>query len=218
VDTDIFLPCESRPEERDVFVIGYVGRLVPQKGIDLAISAVQRLKTDVEAGRWNGKPVQLRIIGDGPERRKLEERTRQESLADWVQFVPPMPPVQVAKYLCNLDAIILPSRSTAVWKEQFGRVLVEAMACKIPVVGSDSGAIPEVIGDAGLVFSEDDADGLRLCLQRLIESPALRRELAERGYQRVISFYSQAHIARETARFYRDAIDSWTPERQGSGP
>jgi glycosyltransferase involved in cell wall biosynthesis len=85
----------------------------------------------------------------------------------------------------ELDALVLPSRTTSVWKEQFGRVIVEAMACQTPVIGSDSGAIPEVIGDAGLIFPEGDAHALGNCLRRLIESPDLRRELGERGHARV---------------------------------
>jgi len=102
----------------------------------------------------------------------------------------------------------LPSRTTRVWKEQFGRVLTEAMACRVPVIGSNSGAIPEVIGDAGLIFPEGDARALAGCLRRLIESPDLCRELGERGYVRVMRLYTQERIAEQTAEFYRQIIET----------
>ena len=72
-----------------------------------------------------------------------------------------MPSTEVPAVLRALDVLVLPSLTTPSWKEQFGRVLQEAMACAIPVVGSDSGEIPHVIGDAGLVTPEGDAAALR---------------------------------------------------------
>ena len=70
-----------------------------------------------------------------------------------------MPLNDVPRHLRALDALVLPSESTPLWKEQFGHVLIEAMACGVPVVGSDSGAIPEVIGEAGLLFPGGGRDG-----------------------------------------------------------
>jgi glycosyltransferase involved in cell wall biosynthesis len=102
--------------------------------------------------------------------------------------------------------VVLPSCTTRVWKEQFGRILVEAMACKVPVVGSDSGAIPEVVGNAGLIFPEGDVAMLAECLQRLKESPELRHELAERGYVRATTLYSQEHIGRLSVNFYKEVL------------
>jgi glycosyltransferase involved in cell wall biosynthesis len=193
VDTQTFRPCSDRPE-RDRFVVGYVGRLVPEKGVDTLIEAVRLL----------AEPVELRIVGDGPYRQILENLARERGLAERVRFDPPMPPAQVAGAMCQLDALVLPSRTTQVWKEQFGRVLVEAMACKVPIVGSDSGAIPEVIGDAGLIFPEGDAPALAECLRQLMESPDLRHEMAERGYERVMRSYTQVQIAQKTAEYYRE--------------
>ena len=67
-------------------------------------------------------------------------------------LLPQIPSDQVAVEMRKLHALVLPSRTTPRWKEQFGRVLIEAMACGVPPVGSDSGEIPHVIDDAGLVF------------------------------------------------------------------
>jgi glycosyltransferase involved in cell wall biosynthesis len=98
--------------------------------------------------------------------------------------------------------VVLPSRTTAGWAEQFGHVLVEAMAVGIPVVGSSSGAIPEVLGDAGLVFAEGDARALRACLARVLGDTELRRQLAQRGMARVAARYTHATIARAQRAIY----------------
>src|SRR5260221_14335510 len=95
-----------------------------------------------------------------------------------------MPPARLAAQFCQIDALVLRSLTTPVWKEQFGRVLTEAMACGVPVVGSSSGAIPEVIGEAGLIFPEGDAAALAGCLAKLQQPPALRLALAQRGLAR----------------------------------
>jgi len=101
---------------------------------------------------------------------------------------------------------VLPSRTSSHWVEQFGRVLIEAMACGVAVVGSDSGEIPHVIGDAGLIFPEGDVAALRKQLARLQGNQALRRELGARGRARVMAHYTQAQVARDTVAFYRELI------------
>jgi len=202
VDTRVFAPCADRPENRPGFVVGYIGRLVPEKGIDLLIEAIPLI----------GGNIRLLIMGSGPYRPTLEEMARIVKVSDQVDFIPPVPSSQVARQMCALGVLVLPSRTTSVWKEQFGRVLVEAMACKVPVIGSDSGAIPEVIGDAGLIFPEGNAAALADCLRRLIESPTLRHDLAERGYTRANRLYSQEHIAEQTADFYRQIMKWESPQ------
>lgn len=196
VDMQTFVPCPARPAHTGL-VVGYVGRMVPEKGIETLIDAAEAL----------GPAIQVILIGEGPQRSALTAQVCARQLTERIHFYPPAPPAQVARQICQFDVLVLPSRTTRLWKEQFGRVLVEAMACQIPVVGSDSGAIPEVIGDAGLVFPEGDAASLADCLRRLEASPELRRELAVRGYERAKRSFSQEHIARATARVYRQLFE-----------
>jgi glycosyltransferase involved in cell wall biosynthesis len=198
VDTRRFFPPAQPRPTGGALVVGYAGRFVPEKGVDLLISAAAR------AGR--ASPLHVRLIGDGPELEQLRELARREGIAERVTFDGPLPPAEVANRLRSLDILVLPSRTTAVWKEQFGRVLTEAMACQVPVIGSDSGAIPEVVGDAGLIFPEGDADALAGCLRRLLDSDTERRDLAERGYRRVLAHYTQERVAEHTARFYRQLM------------
>ncbi|MCA9977007.1 MAG: glycosyltransferase family 4 protein, partial [Anaerolineales bacterium] len=93
------------------------------------------------------------------------------------------------------------------WKEQFGRVLVEAMACETAVIGSTSGEIPHVIGDAGLIFPEEDVDSLHQHLLTLMQSEIQRRELGQKGRQRVLAHYTQAQIAAQTVAVYQDILN-----------
>jgi glycosyltransferase involved in cell wall biosynthesis len=202
VDTRVFVPGPrvSSP----VFTIAFIGRLVVEKGLDTLIDAVAEL-----AQRPGGRAVRLLIVGDGPYRADLERHVHK--LGPVAKFVGPQYPAQVATLLQGIDALVLPSRSTPVWKEQFGRVLIEAMACRVPVIGSDSGAIPEVIGDVGLIFPEGDASALARCLSRLIDSADLQHDLAERGYARAMQHYTQQRIADQTADCYRQLLSDDTP-------
>ena len=109
----------------------------------------------------------------------------------------------MVEYLNRCDALVLPSLTRPNWKEQFGRVLIEAMACQTSVIGSNSGEIPNVIGDAGLVFPEGDVAALTDCLGRLRADPGARERLANKGRERVLVFYTQARIAAQTAEVYR---------------
>ncbi|HET7377731.1 MAG TPA: glycosyltransferase, partial [Anaerolineae bacterium] len=110
---------------------------------------------------------------------------------------------QLPEYCHSIDVLVLPSRTKSNWKEQFGRALVDAMACGVPVIGSNSGEIPNVIGDAGLIFPEGDVDALSEYLIKLQNNPALRADLAKRGRQRVLDHFTQAKIARKTYEVYQ---------------
>lgn len=197
VDPDIFTP---RPGERDPargFRIGHGGgRLVPEKGVDLLLDAAAGMD-----GAW-----QVAILGAGPEQGRLEALARRLKVADRVSFEKSLASLHMPAFYHGLDALVLPSRSRPNWVEQFGRVLIEAMACGVPVVGSDCGEIPNVVGDAGLIFPEGDAGALRECLVRLMRDPDLRADLARRGRERVLAHFTQAQIAARTVAVYRKLI------------
>lgn len=192
-------PLDALPHE--YFMIGYAGRLVSEKGVDLLIRAAARLP-----GKWV-----LRILGAGPERNALGELAGVYNLAGSVSFEPPVPSTDMPGFYHGLDALVLPSRTRRNWKEQFGRVLIEAMACGVPVVGARSGAIPEVIGEAGLLFAENDVDALADCLQALMERPRLRQQLAAEGRARVLKQFTQQRIADQTVAFYRRLMGAARP-------
>ena len=99
----------------------------------------------------------------------------------------------MARYLARMSVLVLPSLTTARWKEQFGRVLIEAMALGVPVIGSDSGEIPWVIGDAGLVFPEGNSAVLRERLRALFHDERLLQELGK-FYRYVYPMFRQAVV------------------------
>jgi glycosyltransferase involved in cell wall biosynthesis len=106
----------------------------------------------------------------------------------------------------SFDAVLLPSLTLPGWKEQFGRVLVEAMASGVPVVGSDSGEIPRVTGKGGVIVPEGDEDALAGALFRLYSDAGLRADLGKRGRERVLKHFTHARIAQGTLEAYSAAL------------
>jgi glycosyltransferase involved in cell wall biosynthesis len=204
VDPDLYRPAPAAPPPDAPFTIGYAGRLVPEKGVDMLLEAAAGL-----SDAWR-----LQIYGSGPARDALRQQAAALGIADRTRFYDQVPSSEMPAHLAGLDALALPSRTRPNWMEQFGRVLIEAMACGVPVIGSSSGEIPNVIGDAGLIFAEGDALALRRHLVRLQADAALRRALATAGRARVLAHYTQAQIAHETAEFYRELCAQPAPPRQ----
>jgi glycosyltransferase involved in cell wall biosynthesis len=196
VDPEIYAPRTTHHAPQ--FTIGYVGRLVEEKGVQVLLQAVAEL-----AGEWR-----LRILGSGPMQPQLKALARQLDIAERVSFEAPIPSAQMPAFYNQLDALVLPSLTRPHWKEQFGRVIIEAMACGVPVVGSRSGEIPHVIGQAGLTFTEGDVQELRARLSQLMDTPALCADLARRGRERVLAHYTQAKIAAETHEVYRQLLSA----------
>jgi glycosyltransferase involved in cell wall biosynthesis len=199
VDPEIFRPKMS---ERSVssfafrfspFVIGYAGGLLPEKGVDLLLRACAGLPAD-----WL-----LLILGEGAERPRLVALADKLGINDRVRFLGRRPSTEMPTFYHALDVLVLPSVSRPNWIEQFGRVLIEAMACGVPVIGSTCGEIPNVIGDAGLVFPEGDVAALRDALAGLAADPGRAADLAQRGRARVLARFTQAQVAAATYAVYR---------------
>jgi glycosyltransferase involved in cell wall biosynthesis len=136
----------------------------------------------------------------------LQRLADELNLCDRAAFAPPIPSLQMPVYFAELDCLVLPSRTQPNWKEQFGRVLIEAMACGVPVVGSNCGEIPNVVGEAGLIFPEEDVGALAAQLRALMAQPELRESLARKGRARVLAHYTQRKIAEDTIAVYRSTI------------
>jgi glycosyltransferase involved in cell wall biosynthesis len=197
VDPEAFRPGPStRADLRlppDGVLVGFVGRLVPEKGVATVIDALARVPG-----------TRLALAGVGPEERALREHAARLGLTQRVHFLGGFPSDRVPQALRALDALVLPSRTTPRWKEQFGRVLIEAMTAGVPVVGSDSAEIPNVIGDAGLVFREGDAEDCARALTALLD-PERRRQLAERGSARVAAHFTTERIAERYWEAFQEA-------------
>ncbi|MCL4869613.1 MAG: glycosyltransferase family 4 protein [Anaerolineae bacterium] len=197
VSASLFQPQPGPRPERP-FTIGVVGRrLVAAKGVDLVLNAAANLH-----GAWK-----IRIAGEGPEQPRLADLAQRLNIAGQVQFDGPIPSTNMPTYLNQMDVVVLPSRTLPNWKEQFGRVLPETMACAVPVIGSDSGEIPQVIGDAGLIFAENSVGQLQTHLQALLDDPVKRKQLGQRGRERALRHYTQEQIAAKTVAIYRSLME-----------
>jgi glycosyltransferase involved in cell wall biosynthesis len=193
VDPDIYSPSRE-PVENNRPVIGFAGRLVPEKGVDVLIEAIARLKS---------RSPRLQIIGNGSERSRLEHLASYKGIRDRVTFRGQVASADMPDTLRSLDLLVIPSRTRPNWKEQFGRIIIEAMSCGVPVLGSNSGEIPNVIGNPDLVFPEDNVDALTRKLDQLVADYQLRRELSVWARQRVLDYFTQASIARRYHNVYR---------------
>ena len=169
---------------------------MPQKGLFVLLEAVARLTED----------VRVMVVGSGPLKVELLKKAQALRLDGRLELHEGVPHPEVPQYLQQMTVLVLPSLTTPTWKEQFGHVLIEAMASGVPVIGSDSGAIPEVIGDAGLVVPEGDVEALAEALRRLVSTPGLRTDLASRGRGRVLADYTNGIIARRLAVFWQDLV------------
>lgn len=191
-DETLFHPRDRDPDAP--FTIGYIGRLVEEKGIHHLLEACSRL-----TGQW-----QLRLVGSGPLRDDLEALAYDLGIADRITWIDWVASTEMPDQYAQLDILVLPSLTRENWKEQFGRVLIEAMACGLPVVGSDSGAIPGVIGNGGLIFPEGDVDALAKHLYDLQSKADLRSILGKAGRQRVLDNFTHEQIAKATVEVYRE--------------
>jgi len=198
VDTEAFRPRAAVKNVSDrALTIGFVGRMLPGKGLNVLAEALAKLSS---------QPWQLLAVGDGSERLEFEQRLAAAGLLNRAQFTGAIRFDLVPEYFKNLDVLVIPTQTTKRIREQFGRVIVEAMASGIPVIGSTCGAIPEVIGDAGLVFPEGDAEALAGALQRLLSDSALREHLALAGRKRVEQQYSWERVADQTYELFQQVL------------
>src|SRR5262245_4488269 len=177
-------------------VVGFVGRFIEEKGIDTLLQAFQRA-----TGRWR-----LLFVGGGALASRI--RSVQEQHPGRVRLVEGASHDEVPRYLRAMDVLCAPSRTTARWKEQFGRMLIEAMACGVPVVASDSGEIPHVVQDAGIVIPEGDSETWAETIDRVSADEALRAELSVRGIARAHEEFAWPVVARRHLDFFEEVLST----------
>lgn len=171
--------------QRGVLRIGYVGRLIEEKGLDEVLDAMA----------LTGAPVSFAIMGEGPYEAKLRERVAALGLSNRVTFRGWGVPADVADFIRSLDALVLLTRTTRAVREQFGRVIIEAQACGVPVIGSTCGAIPDVVGDGGWIVPERDAKSLRELLDRIAGDAAQLRAKGRAAQENVQARFTYEAVA-----------------------
>ena len=165
-------------------VAGYLGRFEPQKGLETLVDALERCRT----------PWHALFVGGGSLEPFLQRFASRHPAA--VRVITGVPHRDVPAWVNAMSLLCAPSVTTPNWREQFGRMLIEAMACGVPVAGSDSGEIPHVIGDAGIVLPEHDVDAWIRVLERVLPDAAERARLGAAGRERAAAKFSWPIVAR----------------------
>tara|TARA_Y100000588_G_scaffold385433_1_gene478804 strand:+ start:303 stop:1418 length:1116 start_codon:yes stop_codon:yes gene_type:complete len=193
LDPELFrLPLEN--ERNKTFTIAYIGRIMHLKGVDLAIKAFQNLN-----GEW--KAI---FVGSGNMKQEILELTKELSLKEKIEFIDWVDHYDIPSYMRKAHVLVVPSRTTSSWAEQFSHPLIEAMSSGTVPIGSDSGEIPHVIGKEGLIVEEDNYISLQNAIQKLMDNPQLLSELSQAGRKKVLTQYSWKCIAEKTIQFYRE--------------
>lgn len=196
-DLSLFHPGHSEDLRQKLklsgVVIGYLGRLVSEKGLQTLVEAAKAL-----ASAKDPVPFTVLFVGAGPHEDELRSLTVQSGVKERFIFAGAVAHGEAGDYLRCMDIFVLPSLTTRSWKEQFGRVIVEAMACGVPVAGSNSGHIPYLIEETGggLVFAEGDANDLAAKLSTLLHDGGTRKGLGAAGAKAVSANYTYPSIAR----------------------
>ena len=175
-------------------VVGFLGRFVPEKGLTVLTTALDRLKT----------PWRALFVGSGPLESNLRAWSRQ--YGDRVRVQNGVSHDEVPAYLNAMDLLCAPSQTTPRWREQFGRMLIEGFASGVPVVASNSGEIPHVVGDAGVIVGERDQLAWTDAIEALIADSARRDDLARRGRERAETVYAWPVVARQHLNFFSDLM------------
>jgi glycosyltransferase involved in cell wall biosynthesis len=192
----VALPLSADRVPHTGLSIGFVGRLIPEKGLDLLFRAAVKL-----VGRWT-----ITVVGTGPAQEELEALAERLGIAGRVTWRGALPRTAVDEVWPRLDVVVVPSRTTPRWLEATPRAALDAMAHGLAVIGSAAGALPETIADAGVVVPEEDVGALSDILQRLHDDPAEHQRLGAAGRRRVMERYTDTAIGERTLGFWRDLL------------
>jgi glycosyltransferase involved in cell wall biosynthesis len=198
-------PPLLRRDGREV-LIGYVGRIVEAKGLRTLLEALSLLP----CLRWR-----LAVVGAGPFESAFTELVRSKGLENQVLSLGFVSHEETPRYLAAFDVLVLPSETQPNWKEQFGRVIVEALACGTPVIGSDSGEIPNLVlsSGGGLVFPERDAVAFAETLRAMVSDRTLQRRCAETGRKWALSYASLPAVSARMAEAIARSLQKDRPKK-----
>jgi glycosyltransferase involved in cell wall biosynthesis len=195
-DPEVFKPPATEPPSH-YFQMVHAGRLVPEKGVDTILHAMNLSR--------NPNRLRLEILGTGPEEKKLRALAAQMGLR--VHFRGSVEEGRVSSHVQNSHAIVAASQDTPTWKEQWGRTVAEAMATGRPVIVSDSGELPRLVGHSTWVFRQGDAAALARTIDQLATNDALWQVRSQQSLERASSYHPHA-LALDLADFWIKIIDS----------
>ncbi len=191
------IPEKVRRLRHEIPTFAAAGRLIRERGIDLFLDALGST-----FGNW-----QLKVIGTGPEQEALEAHAQRLGLSGRIEWLGALPREALAALWPTVDALVAPSRVTPLWVEPNGQVVLEAMAHGVAPIVSRSGALPDVVGDAGVVLDADDVETLAAALQGVVDSPHRAIALGDAARSRVLERYGDVAIAERLVVLWRKALN-----------
>jgi glycosyltransferase involved in cell wall biosynthesis len=194
IDPDEFRPPpDDRPRDSDSILV-VTSADVPLKGLVHLLEAVAKLRTE--------RPVRLTVVGTARPGGPAEATLDRLALRDAVRFTGPVPEAELVDLMQRAAVVAIPSLY-----EGFSLPAVEAMACAAPLVTTDAGALPEVVGtEAGLRVRAGDVGELTAALQQVLDSPSLAAQLGRAGRRRVLERYTWRSTAQRTADWYAQIL------------
>lgn len=190
VDLEEFFPTDKLVAKEkfglDGFIVGYAGRFVEEKGLSVLISALSKLKD---------LPITLALAGKGPYKETLLKEIRSHGLENRVKFVEGLTHEEISSFMNALDIFVLPSLTRKHWREQFGHVLIEAMACGVPCIVTAADPMDVIVGEAGMTFQEGDSNDLAKKIRSAYNSPEELKRLGQSAIARVSATYTNDIIA-----------------------
>jgi glycosyltransferase involved in cell wall biosynthesis len=201
VDTDRFVPPAER-EQKEKKIVFSMGRMIPLKGLKYLILALAQLQE-------RKKDLHLLLAGDGPDRRELEDLVKEQGLKASITFLGRIPNEKAVEYLHQADCFVLPSIIDEQGNtEGLGVVLLEAMACKVPCIGSKVGGIPDVIrdGENGFLVEERDVQALADKIGLLTQDNGLCRKMGKQAREFVVDNFDWKGQAGNLLQVYNNLI------------
>ncbi len=202
INIDEFVRHElrSKSHEESGLEILFVGRLEAEKGIMELLDAFKLLTR-----QHKNLNLKLRIIGKGSLRNYIVRRRKEWGISGKI-IIEEKSYNEMPNVYQKADIFVLPSKPTRFWSEQFGMVLIEAMASGLPVITTRSGSIPEVVDEAGILVKPGDSKSLYAGFTSLLESPALRKKLSKAGRERVIKNFDRQKVAKKIENIYQQCL------------
>jgi len=195
IDTDHFFPMETVKKTPDRIIVTNSAD-TPLKGLDHLLFAIK--------ATLKKRPVHLVVIGNPKKDGSIEALVKQLKLEQFVRFTGRIDSEQFVREYAKATLAVVPSLY-----EGFGLPVGEAMACRVPVICTTGGALPEVAGDAAKLVPPGDANALKDAIIELLDDPFQRETLAEKGYNRVINEFTWEKTAIKTVEVYREIINAY---------
>lgn len=206
LDTDRFRPgvgdrflAAKLGLPRSARIVLFIGRMIREKGVTELVQAFARIDR-------RGPDTHLVFVGNGPQLPRVKRAAAALGVAGCVHFLPGQSYQDVPRVFSSADVVVVPSLSTPYWQEQFGYVLVEAMAAARPVITTRSGSIPDVVGNAAILIEDYDIGALAAAMTDVLDDQELATSLRTAGRQRAEQLYASGVVAYQLADAYDNVL------------